>query len=187
MQQQQAMMMMQQTQAAMMMQQQAMMMQSAMMGQFVNPMALAMMGGSAISTEASSPVQETAASTERKSRAKGADDSSGDEDDDLSKGTSNNVNHPHYRPPDMEQQLGLTDRRFEGYVHRWFEDQGFGFVHCEELTKKFGSDAFLHRTQKKHFARGEFVTFAVFMNYRGKPQATELRKCNKTKRPPPPG
>jgi len=178
-------MMMQQQQAAMMMQHQAMMMQSAMMGQFMNPMAMAMMGGATAAEPpiAGPQVQETA-STERKGPTKRPDDSSGDEDDDLPKGSSNNVNHPHYRPPDLEQQIGVTDRRFEGYVHRWFEDKGFGFVSSEELTKKVGSDAFLHGTQKKHFARGEFVTFAVFMNYRGKPQATELRKCNKSKRPP---
>ncbi|CAE8586391.1 unnamed protein product [Polarella glacialis] len=189
-QQQQAMMMYQHQQAqAMMMMQQQQMMQQAMMGW--NPMAMAMMGGGAapLAGDQSHQSLEPLASPERKKMAhridENGDESSGDEID-IAKGLSNSVHHPHYRPPDMEIMSGVTDRRFEGHIHRWFEDQGFGFVNSEEVTKKFSQDAFLHRTQKKHFDKGEYVTFAVFLNYRGKPQATELRKCNKKNKPPPP-
>lgn len=100
--------------------------------------------------------------------------------DDTPPGPSSNVHHPHYRPPDMEPVLGLTDRRFEGHIEKWFDDTGFGFIECDEITKKFGRDAFLHRTRRKHFKRGDPVSFAVFLDYRGKPQATELRKSKRT-------
>ncbi|CAE7271349.1 unnamed protein product, partial [Symbiodinium pilosum] len=102
-----------------------------------------------------------------------------EEEDPYPPGPSPNINHPHYRPPDMEVVPGLTDRRFVGVMYLWFEDKGFGFIECPDITKKFGQDAFLHRTQRKNFKRGQYVSFSVYLNYRGKPQATELRKAEK--------
>ncbi|CAE7915065.1 unnamed protein product, partial [Symbiodinium sp. KB8] len=135
-----------------------------------------------------------------------------EEEDPYPPGPSPNINHPHYRPPDMEVVPGLTDRRFVGVMYLWFEDKGFGFIECPDITKKFGQDAleedesksllkagaggsakvvkldepislywFLHRTQRKNFKRGQYVSFSVYLNYRGKPQATELRKAEKPK------
>ena len=102
-----------------------------------------------------------------------------EEEDSYPPGASANVNHPHYRPPDMEVVPGLTDRRFVGVIHLWFEDKGYGFIECPEITQKCGQDAFLHRTQRKGFKRGQTVSFAVYLNYRKKPQATELRRAEK--------
>merc|ERR1712050_439941 len=45
----------------------------------------------------------------------------------VAPGPSSNVNHPNYRPADMEIVPGLTDRRFEGVLRLWVEDKGFGF------------------------------------------------------------
>ncbi|CAE7401568.1 unnamed protein product [Symbiodinium natans] len=56
----------------------------------------------------------------------------------------------------MEVVPGLTDRRFVGVMYLWFEDKGFGFIECPDITKKFGQDAFLHRTQRKNFKRGQY-------------------------------
>lgn len=98
-----------------------------------------------------------------------------DDDDDTSGyGSSFNVNHPNYRPPDMEQKPGITDKRFVGRIKFWFETKGFGFIESEEFSKVFGgdSDVFLHHFQKRHFQRGDFVEFSVFTNFRGKPQGT---------------
>ena len=41
--------------------------------------------------------------------------------DDLPPGPSSDMSHPSYRPPDMEQIPGITDRRFEGRITMWFE------------------------------------------------------------------
>lgn len=93
-------------------------------------------------------------------------------------GPSSSVHHPNYRPPDAEPLLGVTDRRFEGKLKLWFEDKGYGFIECPGLKHKFPDvDVFLHQNQKRHFAKNEPITFSVFMNFRGKPQATELRRA----------
>jgi len=101
-----------------------------------------------------------------------------DEDDDVPPGPSSNINHPNYRPPDVEPIPGVTDRRWEGRIKMWFEDKGYGFISNEELQKRFKDlDVFLHQNQKRHFRRGDLVTFSVYPNYRGQPQATELRRA----------
>ncbi|CAE7624384.1 unnamed protein product, partial [Symbiodinium pilosum] len=91
-----------------------------------------------------------------------------DEDDDVPPGPSTNINHPNYRPPDSEQIPGVTDRRWEGRIKMWFDDKGYGFITNEELKKRFKDlDVFLHQNQKRHFRRGDLVTFSVYANYRG--------------------
>ena len=104
-----------------------------------------------------------------------------EDEDPYPPGASCNINHPHYRPPDMEVVPGLTDKRFVGVIYLWFEDKGYGFIDCPEITKKCGQDAFVHRTQRKGFKRGQYVSFSVYLNYRKKPQATELRRAEKPK------
>jgi len=85
--------------------------------------------------------------------------------------------HPAYRPPETETILGLTDCRFEGYIRLFIDDQGYGFIKCAQLTKRFpDKDVFLHRNQKGQFSQGDAVIFSVFINFRGKPQATDLRR-----------
>lgn len=42
-------------------------------------------------------------------------------DDDLPPGSSSDMSHPSYRPSDMEQMPGVTDRRFEGRITMWLE------------------------------------------------------------------
>ncbi|CAE7203130.1 unnamed protein product [Symbiodinium natans] len=96
--------------------------------------------------------------------------------DDLPPGPSSDMNHPSYRPADMEHIPGITDRRFEGRITMWLEDKGYGFIGNEDLKQKFnGMDVFLQTNQKRHFNQGDQVVFSVFKNYRGQPQATELR------------
>mmetsp|Transcript_54211 Transcript_54211/g.96165 ORF Transcript_54211/g.96165 Transcript_54211/m.96165 type:complete len:208 (-) Transcript_54211:67-690(-) len=88
-----------------------------------------------------------------------------------------NSNHPEYRPPNMETIPGLTDRRFKGVISFWHNEQGFGFIKCPKLSKRFPNhDIFLHRNQKVNFEEGETCTFGVFLNFRGRPQATCLRR-----------
>mmetsp|Transcript_66980 Transcript_66980/g.185503 ORF Transcript_66980/g.185503 Transcript_66980/m.185503 type:complete len:277 (+) Transcript_66980:184-1014(+) len=101
-----------------------------------------------------------------------------EDDEDVRSGPSSSVHHPNYRPVDGEIVPGLTDKRFEGRLKLWFEDKGYGFIECDEIRKKFRDvDVFLHQNQKRHFRRGAWISFAVFMNFRKTPQATELRKA----------
>jgi len=97
--------------------------------------------------------------------------------DDLPAGPSPNAEHPCYRPADAPVIPGVSDKRFEGQIKMWFEEKGYGFIDQPELKMKFnGMDVFLQNHQKRHFEKGDFVSFSVFKNYRGQPQATELRR-----------
>ncbi|CAK9052853.1 unnamed protein product [Durusdinium trenchii] len=138
-----------------------------MMG--MNPMAMMMMGAAMMGQVMMGSADSNSDSMKM---------SKEDDEDTQSFGSSFNVNHPNYRPPDMEQIPGITDKRFVGRIKFWFENKGFGFIESEEFTKAFrgDSDVFLHHFQKRHFQRGDLVEFSVFTNFRGKPQGTELRK-----------
>merc|ERR1712129_19282 len=109
-------------------------------------------------------------------RSETADDVEEDDVDDVPPGPSPNVHHPNYRPADMEVVSGLTDRRYEGIVKLFVEEKGFGFIACEELREKYKDDVFLHHYQKRHFGMGDHVSFNVFRNFKGRVQATELRR-----------
>merc|ERR1712083_480090 len=90
---------------------------------------------------------------------------------------SSNMDSPNYRPENMEHIPGLTDRRYCGAMKDWFDDKGFGFVECGELKQKFPTtDVFLHENQRKNYVKGDWVWFNIFLNFRGKPQATALTK-----------
>jgi len=111
--------------------------------------------------------------------AMGRQDSTQDgEDDEAPSGPSSSVMHPNYRPPDSEPLPGVTDKRFVGKLKLWFEDKGYGFIVCDGMKARFPDiDVFLHQNQKRHFTRGDNVSFSVFINFKGKPQATELRRA----------
>jgi len=146
------------------MQLQQMMMMGNMMGNMMmggggscSPMS--MMGGQVQATQ-SQPVQEQ------------------EEEIDIPAGASSTVGHPNYRPPDAETVPGVTDKRFEGRIRLWWDAKGHGLIECEEVRLKFpGQDGvFLHDSQRRHFKKGDAVSFGVFVNFRGRPQATELRR-----------
>jgi len=196
------MMMQQQMNPMMMMMQQQQQMMMGMMGMMMGPMAspmtgaMGMMGGpmamtmmgslSGVADETPEEMQhrlgqQVMTNTMRALRNREAADNGDevDEDgaDDVTPGPSSNVQHPNYRPPDMEHIPGLTDRRFEGVVTTWNEQRAYGFVECKDIREKYpNGDVFLHANQRRNFKRGDHVSFNVFLNFKGRPQATELRR-----------
>lgn len=184
---------------AMAMQNPAMAMQQFMMGSMMCQMMAMMNGGCGGAPEATPPPVEDSEETQRmlgrqvlantraalsRTDARRAMHDDEDEDDDVRPGPSSNSAHPNYRPSEMKLVPGVTDRRFEGRLKLWFEDKGYGFIECEDLRKIYPEiDVFLHENQRRHFSRGDYISFSVFLNYRGKPQGTELRK----RRDPNPG
>jgi len=180
----------------------AMAMQQFMMGQMMCQM-MTMMNGGCGMPEATPPQQmQQMQDTEETQRmlgqqvlantraalsrtdARRATQDDEEEDEDVRPGPSSNSAHPNYRPPEMKHVPGVTDSRFEGRLKLWFEDKGYGFIECEDLKKVYTDiDVFLHENQRRHFNRGDWLSFSVFLNYRGKPQGTELRK----RRDPNPG
>mmetsp|Transcript_27447 Transcript_27447/g.85383 ORF Transcript_27447/g.85383 Transcript_27447/m.85383 type:complete len:183 (+) Transcript_27447:1-549(+) len=87
--------------------------------------------------------------------------------------------HHAYRPANTEPIPGVTERRWVGVIRLFIEDKlhGYGFIKSTELRKKIpDKDIFLHRNQRNGFKQGDTVSFSVFMNFRGMPQATDLRR-----------
>lgn len=95
-----------------------------------------------------------------------------------------NPMHRAYQPPDTEIILGITDKRFEGNIRMFLDEVGYGFVKSAEFEKvweatgKQKNDVFIHRYQKGPFNVGDRVTFRVYLNFKGKPQGTDLRAPN---------
>lgn len=80
-------------------------------------------------------------------------------------------------PPSALDVPGITDQRFEGTIKSIFEHKGFGFIDCEALRPTFGVDVFVHHKQLQlleGYGIGQPVSFEVFMNKDGKPQAKSL-------------
>eukprot|EP00930_Biecheleria_cincta_P040721 TRINITY_DN27892_c0_g3_i1.p1 TRINITY_DN27892_c0_g3~~TRINITY_DN27892_c0_g3_i1.p1 ORF type:complete len:396 (-),score=68.55 TRINITY_DN27892_c0_g3_i1:212-1399(-) len=72
---------------------------------------------------------------------------------------------------------GITDRRFWGTLVKWNSNGGFGFIECPEVSAALGvgSDVFLHSAQVGNFQVGARISFGVFLNKDGKPQAKDLQ------------
>jgi len=77
-------------------------------------------------------------------------------------------------PKSFMELDGVTDSRFEGVIVCYKPEDGYGFIQCPELYKRFGRDVFLHRLQVGDFQVGAAVSFGVFLNKQGLPQAKEL-------------
>jgi len=81
-----------------------------------------------------------------------------------------------HRPNDGLNVPGLTDRRFEGIIALFKDDKSYGFIRCEQIRESVipDKDIFVHKNQMGQFHQNERVSFGVFLNRSGKPQATEL-------------
>lgn len=79
--------------------------------------------------------------------------------------------------PMAGQQIpGVTDRRWEGVLISVMQEKGFGFIRCPELKDTFpNNDIFLHKNQMGSYQQGDAVSFSVFINRSGKPNANELQ------------
>mmetsp|Transcript_144384 Transcript_144384/g.402241 ORF Transcript_144384/g.402241 Transcript_144384/m.402241 type:complete len:248 (-) Transcript_144384:45-788(-) len=77
-------------------------------------------------------------------------------------------------PQTSAEMPGVTDARFLGRIISYKEHEGYGFISCRELYPRFQRDVFLHRFQVGAFGVGDAVSFGVFLNKNGQPQAKEL-------------
>jgi len=79
-------------------------------------------------------------------------------------------------PVSCTEMPGITDRRFMGRIVSYKEDEGYGFISCPELYPRFHRDVFLHRLQIGSFSVGSSVSFGIFLNKSGQPQAKDLER-----------
>lgn len=64
---------------------------------------------------------------------------------------------------------------YTGWVKSFNENNGYGFISCEDLKKEgYNNDVFLHHAQLNGNQVGSEVSFAVFLNAKGQPQAKDL-------------
>lgn len=80
-----------------------------------------------------------------------------------------------------DDPLGFEDKiDYHGSIKSFVstnDNEGYGFITCEEVTDKYKRDAFVHRKQIKSFKPGDAVMFSVRPNNLGHPQAYNLREA----------
>lgn len=87
------------------------------------------------------------------------------------------------RAPETSAEMpGITDRRFVGRIICYKEAEGYGFISCPPIYHRFIRDIFLHKNQTGSFRVDDVVSFSVFLNKNGYPQAKDLEE---SKAPPP--
>merc|ERR1712039_1020776 len=96
--------------------------------------------------------------------------------------SKNNPLHRAYKPENTVSLRGITDRRFDGQIRMFLDDVGYGFIKSEEFEKAWDgtgrpkNDVFIHRNQKGSFKVNDKVSFSVYLNFKGKPQGTDLQR-----------
>jgi len=75
----------------------------------------------------------------------------------------------------------VDDTWYEGSIKSYSTQDGFGFIHCDELFDKHQADVFLHKRQvDTHLGgramRGDQVRFLLGVNQAGKPQARNVER-----------
>lgn len=74
------------------------------------------------------------------------------------------------RPPDRERQ-------FIGMIKSFNREKGYGFISCQDTSRIYDCDVFLHQHQASGFQEGQHVRFVVVCNDKGQPQARDVEEC----------
>mmetsp|Transcript_56145 Transcript_56145/g.162646 ORF Transcript_56145/g.162646 Transcript_56145/m.162646 type:complete len:305 (+) Transcript_56145:77-991(+) len=72
---------------------------------------------------------------------------------------------------------GESIGEYTGTIKSYNPERGYGFIDCEDVKAQYGNDVFLNHTHVGEHTVGELVTFDVFENSLGKPQAKNLRSA----------
>eukprot|EP00928_Gymnodinium_smaydae_P091373 TRINITY_DN75097_c0_g1_i1.p1 TRINITY_DN75097_c0_g1~~TRINITY_DN75097_c0_g1_i1.p1 ORF type:complete len:536 (-),score=116.64 TRINITY_DN75097_c0_g1_i1:103-1665(-) len=84
----------------------------------------------------------------------------------------------------VKDDAGLDDTRYHGKIKSYNTNSGFGFIECDELRAKHGSDVFLNQNVDGGIVIGGIVSFSIELNAQGKPQARKV--CLEAKSAPEP-
>jgi len=76
-------------------------------------------------------------------------------------------------PPGASMQF---EGRFQGHVKSFSEETGYGFISCAAVNEmgNFKNDVFVHRIQMRGVNVGDEVSFGLYLNGKGQPQATDV-------------
>lgn len=69
---------------------------------------------------------------------------------------------------------GIFYKKYHGRV-KSLKSDSFGFIECKELFDLFGRDVFVSPSQLKDCEVGADVTFGIFLNAKGQPQAKRIK------------
>lgn len=78
-------------------------------------------------------------------------------------------------PGKLEDNDSISYRRYRGRV-KSLKSESFGFIECVELFARFGRDVFMQPSQLKNCELGDEVTFCIFLNSHGQPQAKKIKE-----------
>eukprot|EP00929_Paragymnodinium_shiwhaense_P088259 TRINITY_DN48544_c0_g1_i1.p2 TRINITY_DN48544_c0_g1~~TRINITY_DN48544_c0_g1_i1.p2 ORF type:complete len:276 (+),score=88.39 TRINITY_DN48544_c0_g1_i1:112-939(+) len=78
---------------------------------------------------------------------------------------------------------GVTDCRHVGIIVSMLQEKGFAFIRCPELKERYpNNDLFLHKNHWQDFKTGDAVSFSVFLNKQGKPNAKDLEHAERNEK-----
>lgn len=76
----------------------------------------------------------------------------------------------------VDAETGATVPYHVGRLKSFSQKNGYGFLECPEVYRKWGSDAFIYkRLLPQPWSLNQLVEFAVVLNKRGQPQAADVR------------
>jgi len=78
------------------------------------------------------------------------------------------------QPGQWQTGLWQHDGLFSGFVKSFNQEQGYGFIRCDETWQLYHSDIFLHQNEANGLEVGSQVSFRVHLNGRGQPQANSV-------------
>mmetsp|Transcript_44046 Transcript_44046/g.137127 ORF Transcript_44046/g.137127 Transcript_44046/m.137127 type:complete len:348 (+) Transcript_44046:1755-2798(+) len=90
------------------------------------------------------------------------------------------------RPRSVVEVPGVTDRRFAGTLTEMRKIGGeasYGFIHCQELKRKYGREVFVKHFNASGFKAGDAVSFRVIFKKERQPEAVELAEPDDTASP----
>lgn len=65
-------------------------------------------------------------------------------------------------------------KRYQGVILSYDQAKGFGFIQCPEIHAIYGKDVFLHSFRIGNHKPGDQVSFNIYLNRQGQPQAKDL-------------
>lgn len=71
-------------------------------------------------------------------------------------------------------QAGEDPTRYVGVITTFMPERRYGFIQCEEVSKRYGKDTFLSDLEIGQNSVGSSVSFRVVLNKSGQPQARDV-------------
>jgi len=78
------------------------------------------------------------------------------------------------QPGQWQTGIWQHDGLFSGFLKSFNQEQGYGFICCDETRQLYHADVFLHQNEALGLEVGSQISFRVHLNGRGQPQANSV-------------